>query len=73
VDTALVEFLLELSQEVKVVGVKAAGVKVDGDLELASGVAADTTVAKVTTGPQVSRLQATIRCFKIKVSHIRWG
>jgi hypothetical protein len=55
---------------------EAAGVKVvldqaAGDLELASGAEAD-MVVKVTTGPQVSKLQIMIKCFKTKESHIRW-
>jgi hypothetical protein len=43
-----------------------------GDLELVNGAAEATTVVKEITGPQVSKRQTTIKCYKVKVSLIRW-
>jgi hypothetical protein len=54
------------------VGAKAAGVQVVGDQVLVNGAAVD-MVAKVITGLQVSNPLAMIRCYKTKVSHIKWA
>jgi hypothetical protein len=72
----LVELLTVVTSlvELRVAGTAVAGMVLEvGDLELANGVTVVTTVVKATTGPLVSKLQTTIKCYKAKAYHIKWA